>query len=571
MAFDPTPLSFHHPLMVDLDLSQHLAAAAAAAAEQRRQEWEYTQHLKHLRQQQQAAAEERRQLVEAYAAATTAAKEFERRLLLEQEQRRRQAQLQAQLEYQHQQEQQQRARRRCQHQTQQEQRAFARRQSTEWRRLSHVLDSLVAPETITRLQHRPLGRTEQDVDEQEERDARIVPVSPAEIFFQLYGEPESHRDSDEAEEEVVLKHKQPSSVTAADPDPEEVDLAAAAFAAAAAEEEEDTTTAAAAEEDASSEAESVDSDMAETAAFTPGDDDAAEARTAALDALTKLAQDFTARRRAFVTPASLSFQPASVSTPSSSSFGRSPTPPLAFESNNTPFLGYEDFLVSLLSRIDAVESHGIGEVKMARKNLVKEVEQELARLDDLKDQAWERLSASSSSSASALSEEEAGSASDAGSDDDEDSDDEDSEMMTSEAAEGLTLDDDEMTAFPSPTDDDICDSDNEEDASEVHGVKIPFAVRPRSSSRVASRPRVHFARHSPDSHRQASPAALSHASAPDEVADILLQAQRLGEQVAQLEETERDQQEMRHPIDSDLYSYADSDSDEVDGGFVVYF
>lgn len=436
MAFDPTPLSFHHPLMVDLDLSQHLAAAAAAAAEQRRQEWEYTQHLKHLRQQQQAAAEERRQLVEAYAAATTAAKEFERRLLLEQEQRRRQAQLQAQLEYQHQQEQQQRARRRCQHQTQQEQRAFARRQSTEWRRLSHVLDSLVAPETITRLQHRPLGRTEQDVDEQEERDARIVPVSPAEIFFQLYGEPESHRDSDEAEEEVVLKHKQPSSVTAADPDPEEVDLAAAAFAAAAAEEEEDTTTAAAAEEDASSEAESVDSDMAETAAFTPGDDDAAEARTAALDALTKLAQDFTARRRAFVTPASLSFQPASVSTPSSSSFGRSPTPPLAFESNNTPFLGYEDFLVSLLSRIDAVESHGIGEVKMARKNLVKEVEQELARLDDLKDQAWERLSASSSSSASALSEEEAGSASDAGSDDDEDSDDEDSEMMTSEAAEG---------------------------------------------------------------------------------------------------------------------------------------
>jgi hypothetical protein len=34
---------------------------------------------------------------------------------------------------------------------------------------------------------------------------------------------------------------------------------------------------------------------------------------------------------------------------------------------------------------------GIGEVKMARKNLVKEVEQELARLDDLKDQAWERL------------------------------------------------------------------------------------------------------------------------------------------------------------------------------------
>ncbi|GAA5972510.1 hypothetical protein JCM8115_003145 [Rhodotorula mucilaginosa] len=568
MAFDPTPLSFHHPLMVDLDLSQHLAAAAAAAAEQRRQEWEYTQHLMHLRQQQQAAAEERRQLVEAYAAAA-AAKEFERRLLLEQEQRRRQAQLQAQLEYQHQQEQQQRARRRRQHQAQQ-QRAFARRQSTEWRRLSHVLDSLVAPETITRLQHRPLGRTEQDVDEQEERDARIVPVSPAEIFFQLYGEPESHRDSDEAEEEVVLKHKQPSSVAAA-ADPEEVDLAAAAFAAAIAEEEEDTTTAAAAEEDASSEAESVDSDMAGTAAFTHGDDDTAEARTAALDALTKLAQDFTARRRAFVTPSSLSFQSASVSTSNSSSFGRSPTPPLAFESNNTPFLGYEDFLVSLLSRIDAVESHGIGEVKMARKNLVKEVEQELARLDDLKDQAWERLSASSSSSASALSEEEAGSASDAGSDDDEDSDDEDSEMMTSEAAEGLTLDDDEMAASPSPTVDDVCDSDNEEDASEVHGVKIPFAVRPRSSSRVASRPRVHFARHSPDSHRQASPAALSHASAPDEVADIVLQAQRLGEQVAQLEEAERDQQEMRHLIDSDSDSYADSDSDEVDGGFVVYF
>lgn len=435
MAFTPTPLSFH-PLMVDLDLnlSRHLAAAA----EQRRQEWEYTQHLMDLRQQQQAAAE-RCQLVEAYAAAAAAKKELERRLLLEQEQRRRQAQLQAQAQlnyqYHHQQQQQERqraARRRRQQQQQHhqaQQRALAR-QSAEWRRLSHILDSLTpTPEMITRLHHHHhhldensgIGGVERD-DEEQEQEAVVVPPSPAEIFFQLYG------DADE--EEVVLKHKQPSSgsaVSAAAADPEEVDLAAAAFAAAAAEEgEEQEDTTAADERDASSEAGSVDSDLAEALASTPTDD---EVRIAALEALTKLAQDFTARRRAFVSPASLSFQPAPVSIPSSTS--RSPTPPLAFESNNTPFLGYEDFLVSLLSRIDAVESHGIGEVKMARKNLVKEVEQELARLDDLKDQAWERLSASSSSTASGSSQEEGTSDSEASGDDDEDTD-----MLTFGAAEG---------------------------------------------------------------------------------------------------------------------------------------
>ena len=420
MAFAPTPLSFHHhPLMVDLDLSHHLAT-------QCRQEWEYSQHLMHLRQQQ-AVAEESRQLVEACAAAA-AAKEFERRLLFEQEQLRRQAQLQqARLQYQYQQEQ-QRARRRRQQQ-QQQQRAFAR-QSAEWRRLSHVLDSLSAPETITRLlQHHPaVGGAEQDDDGEEEGQEAVVVPSPAEIFFELYGEPERHRDDYNIDEEVVLRHKQPSSASAPAADPEEVDLAAAAFAAAAAEEEEEDTHTAAEEKDASSEADSTDSDMAETSASTPTDDN--EARTtAALDALAKLAQDFTARRRAFVTPAALSFQPASVSIPSSTS--RSPTPPLAFESNNTPFLGYEDFLVSLLSRIDAVESLGIGEVKMARKNLVREVERELARLDDLKDQAWERLSTSSTTTTTSSGEEEAGSASEASSDDDEDF-----EMMTSEAVEG---------------------------------------------------------------------------------------------------------------------------------------
>ncbi|GAA5857513.1 hypothetical protein JCM3766R1_000180, partial [Sporobolomyces carnicolor] len=88
------------------------------------------------------------------------------------------------------------------------------------------------------------------------------------------------------------------------------------------------------------------------------------------------------RQSAFAEPAHLEFQ-------------ASPTPPfttprLAFVSVNGPVLSHEDFLVNLLSEIDSVESRGDRDVKRERKALVKAVEAELAKLDEIKERAWTR-------------------------------------------------------------------------------------------------------------------------------------------------------------------------------------
>ncbi|GAA6002329.1 hypothetical protein JCM10207_001066 [Rhodosporidiobolus poonsookiae] len=112
------------------------------------------------------------------------------------------------------------------------------------------------------------------------------------------------------------------------------------------------------------------------------------ARRAALSTLSSLTTSFEVRQSAFSAPSSLTFQSAA---PAGAESG-SATPPLAFGKPNAPFLGYEDFLVGLLSKIDAVESGGDRVVKQARKALVKRVEAELARLDGLKEEAWERQS-----------------------------------------------------------------------------------------------------------------------------------------------------------------------------------
>ncbi|GAA5967738.1 hypothetical protein JCM21900_001768 [Sporobolomyces salmonicolor] len=108
------------------------------------------------------------------------------------------------------------------------------------------------------------------------------------------------------------------------------------------------------------------------------------ARREALSQLSSLATSFESRQSAFSRPPSFTFQRSP--SPSSS---RSPTPPLAFGAPNASFLAYEDFLVNLLSKVDAVESGGDRAIKSARKELVRKVEKELARLDAMKDRAWE--------------------------------------------------------------------------------------------------------------------------------------------------------------------------------------
>ncbi|GAA5930071.1 hypothetical protein JCM3775_004504 [Rhodotorula graminis] len=123
------------------------------------------------------------------------------------------------------------------------------------------------------------------------------------------------------------------------------------------------------------------------------------ARPAALDTLNGLSTEFDSRLSSFTSPSALTFQ-----SPPSPTTSTSPTPPLAFGKPNAAFLGHEDFLVSLLSKVDAVSSGGDKVIKQARKALVKRVEVELAKLDELKEHEWERQSQQAASEAGEGSE-----------------------------------------------------------------------------------------------------------------------------------------------------------------------
>ncbi|GAA5824052.1 hypothetical protein JCM11251_001501 [Rhodosporidiobolus azoricus] len=136
------------------------------------------------------------------------------------------------------------------------------------------------------------------------------------------------------------------------------------------------------------------SDSSSTVATDPSDGESASSssdRDASLATLSTLTPSFDARRAAFPTPTTLTFQL------SPSRDHRSPSPPLAFTSSNASLLAYGDFLVSLLSDIDAVGSYGDSSIRQTRKALVKRVEAELKRLDDLKEREWERQSSASGS------------------------------------------------------------------------------------------------------------------------------------------------------------------------------
>ncbi|GAA5869599.1 hypothetical protein JCM8547_005083, partial [Rhodosporidiobolus lusitaniae] len=91
------------------------------------------------------------------------------------------------------------------------------------------------------------------------------------------------------------------------------------------------------------------------------------ARRAALDSLSSLTADFESHQSSFTTPSSFTFRPSTLLADGS----RAPTPSLAFGSPNAAFLSYENYLVQLLSKIDAVQSGGDRVVKGARKELVK--------------------------------------------------------------------------------------------------------------------------------------------------------------------------------------------------------
>ncbi|CAE6467888.1 unnamed protein product [Rhizoctonia solani] len=64
---------------------------------------------------------------------------------------------------------------------------------------------------------------------------------------------------------------------------------------------------------------------------------------------------------------------------------------LAYTPNNAPLHGYEHALTGLLTKLDAVESYGDGEVRRTRKEAVKTIERELERLDGMKVDVWNRV------------------------------------------------------------------------------------------------------------------------------------------------------------------------------------
>lgn len=101
-------------------------------------------------------------------------------------------------------------------------------------------------------------------------------------------------------------------------------------------------------------------------------------RLTRLQALSTLETKLNTLKSNFEQPSQLTFQPSSFTG------GK-----LAFTPENAPFLAYEDALTSLLIALDGVESGGMDEIRMGRKKLVREVEEELVRLDGIWKTAFE--------------------------------------------------------------------------------------------------------------------------------------------------------------------------------------
>ncbi|KAG9112447.1 hypothetical protein FRC07_007902 [Ceratobasidium sp. 392] len=92
---------------------------------------------------------------------------------------------------------------------------------------------------------------------------------------------------------------------------------------------------------------------------------------------------FASLRSGFSFPSRLDFAPSSSSDPSK----------LAYTPNNAPIHQYEHVLTGLLTQLDAVESYGDEEVRRARRDAVKQIEKELAGLDERKMEEWRKQNA----------------------------------------------------------------------------------------------------------------------------------------------------------------------------------
>lgn len=104
------------------------------------------------------------------------------------------------------------------------------------------------------------------------------------------------------------------------------------------------------------------------------------------NALRQLQDELTKGTASFKPPQTIVFSPAATYS----------NPTLAFDAKNKPLLAREDELVKLLTRLDAVESAGDDGIRKRRKEIVLEVEEELARLDQFKRDQFKALQSGSS-------------------------------------------------------------------------------------------------------------------------------------------------------------------------------
>ncbi|KZS89348.1 hypothetical protein SISNIDRAFT_527172 [Sistotremastrum niveocremeum HHB9708] len=97
-----------------------------------------------------------------------------------------------------------------------------------------------------------------------------------------------------------------------------------------------------------------------------------------LDKLAAIRSEFVSLTSSFSFPTTLVFDPAS------------PSPKLAFNTINAALHSYEESLMKLLSKLDAVESDGDENIRTTRKEIARLVEAALQGLDAEKEEMWKK-------------------------------------------------------------------------------------------------------------------------------------------------------------------------------------
>ncbi|KZS89358.1 hypothetical protein SISNIDRAFT_489319 [Sistotremastrum niveocremeum HHB9708] len=113
--------------------------------------------------------------------------------------------------------------------------------------------------------------------------------------------------------------------------------------------------------------------------FVPPTQTAPEPNTqSSLDKLAAIRSEFVSLTSSFSFPSTLVFDPTS------------PSPKLAFNSINAALHSYEESLMKLLSKLDAVESDGDENIRTTRKEIARLVEAALQGLDAEKEEMWKK-------------------------------------------------------------------------------------------------------------------------------------------------------------------------------------